>query len=80
MFLQHKPSGDLIEIMNPENLYDPCQHQIMGRFHAGEEMQEPEIFLKADLIFPSGEALPICWLDPDYRARGMKQKELVHSV
>lgn len=67
MFLQHKANGDLIEVMNPENLYDPCQNQIIGRFHAGEEMQEPEIFNKLDLLFPSGEALPLCWLDPEYR-------------
>ncbi len=69
MFLQHKRSGDLIEILDLENLYDPCQNSIMGRFHCGEEMQEPEKFTKLEVIFPSGESLPRCWLEPDYRAK-----------
>ena len=40
---------------------------VMGRFQAGEELQEAERFTKADLNFPSGEALPRCWLDPNYQ-------------
>ena len=67
MFLQHKANGDLLEILNLENLYDPCQNSITGRFHSGEEMQDPELFTKSEVIFPSGEPLPRCWLDPDYR-------------
>ena len=69
MFVQHKRSGDLIEILDLENLYDPCQSEIMGRFHCGEEMQEPEKFTKLEVIFPSGESLPLCWLEPDYRTK-----------
>ena len=69
MFLQHKRSGDLVEVLNLENLYDPCQGYINGRFHCGEEMQEPERFAKSEVRFPSGEPLPRCWLDPDYRAQ-----------
>ncbi|MGK7876425.1 MAG: acetyltransferase [Xenococcaceae cyanobacterium] len=67
MFLQHKRSGDLVEVINVGNLYDPCQGEILGRFHCGEEMQEPETFAKSEVIFPSGESLPRCWLDPNYR-------------
>ncbi len=67
MFLQHKPSGNLVEILSLECLYNPCRREINGRFHAGEEMQEPETFMKSELVFPSGETLPICWLDPDFR-------------
>ena len=40
---------------------------VMGRFHAGEELQEAERFAKTDLTFPSGEPLPRCWLDPAYQ-------------
>ena len=69
MFLLHKRSGDLVEILTPEQLYDPCQGQITGRFHCGEEMQEPEAFAKTEMIFPSGESLPVCWLDPHYREK-----------
>jgi hypothetical protein len=69
MFVQHKQSGHLVEVLNLENLYDPCQKEIVGRFHCGEEMQDPESFIKLDVIFPSGEALPRCWLDPNFRTQ-----------
>lgn len=67
MYLKHRQSGNLVEIMESAELVDPCQDDVPGRFHAGEEMQECEQFAKHDLIFPSGEALPRCWLDPHYK-------------
>ncbi|MBF2079697.1 MAG: acetyltransferase [Synechococcales cyanobacterium T60_A2020_003] len=67
MFLEHKPSGNLVEILNLDNLADPCIDKVMGRFHAGEELQEIEPFTKSHLMFPSGEPLPQCWLDAHYR-------------
>ncbi len=67
MFLKDKASGDLVEILNTNTLVDPCRAEVQGRFHAGEEMQEPREFAKADLLFPSGEPLPRCWIDPHYR-------------
>ena len=68
MYLKDKKSGDLVEVMDTHVLFDPNQREITGRFHAGEEMQDPASFAKADLIFPSGEALPKCWVDTDYKA------------
>jgi hypothetical protein len=67
MFLQHQPSGKLVEVLNIHELINPCLQKVEGRFHAGEEIQDPEPFTKSHLIFPSGESLPICWLVPDYR-------------
>ena len=67
MFLKSKSHGDLVEILEVENLYDPFKKEILGRFHAGEETQDPETFSKTELIFLSDEALPQCWLDPDYK-------------
>ncbi|ACB52089.1 unknown [Crocosphaera subtropica ATCC 51142] len=67
MFLQHKPSGDVIEVLNVDHLYDPCETKIVGRYHCGEEMQDPEPFMKSELTFPSGESLPRCWVEPNYR-------------
>ena len=67
MFLKDKTSGDLVEVLDTNALIDPCQEGVQGRFHAGEEMQEPRGFTKADLLFPSGESLPRCWTDPHYR-------------
>lgn len=67
MFMKDKASGDAVEVLDINALVDPCQEVVQGRFHAGEEMQEPRDFAKADLLFPSGESLPRCWTDPHYR-------------
>ena len=67
MFLRHRDSNDLVEITQLDALFDPCVSQVRGRFHAGEELQEEEPFAKSLLVFPSGEALPACWRDPNYR-------------
>ncbi len=67
MYLKHEPSGDMVEILDMDKLFDPFASEVKGRFHAGEEMQEPAPFRKADLVFPSGESLPRCWTDPHYR-------------
>ena len=75
MFLKYKSSGDLVELLDVQNLYDPFKVEILGRFHAGEELQDPEMFQKSELIFPSGESLPRCWLDPDYQHIIHKQSE-----
>lgn len=69
MYLMHKPSGDLVEMLNLESLFDPFRREVSGRFHAGEEMQEPAAFAKNELVFPSGEHLPRCWLDPAYKTK-----------
>jgi hypothetical protein len=67
MYLKHKPTGDLVEVLDIRSLIDPYRSKIVGRFHAGEELQDPANFAKSDLIFPSGEGLPRCWIDPQYR-------------
>ncbi|MBE9167946.1 acetyltransferase [Pleurocapsales cyanobacterium LEGE 06147] len=76
MFLKHKPSDQLVEVLTLGSVYDPCQREITGRFHAGEEMQDPEAFEKTDLIFPSGESLPRCWLDPHYREQNLIKESM----
>ena len=67
MYLRDKTSGDLVEVLDTMAMVDPCTMQLEGRFHAGEEMQDVARFTKGDLEFPSGEALPRCWLDSTYR-------------
>jgi hypothetical protein len=67
MFLSHKVNNELIEVMDLADLFDPCKHEIIGRFHAGEELQDAEEMSKSELRFPSGEPLPQCWLNPNYR-------------
>ena len=66
MFLRYIPDGSLIEVQQLRALLDPFVESVEGRFHAGEELQDPEHFAKNDLGFPSGESLPRCWLDPHY--------------
>ena len=67
MYLRDKASGDLVEVLDTAAMFDPCMPQVEGRFHAGEELQDATGFSKSDLEFPSGEALPRCWMDPNYR-------------
>lgn len=68
MYLKHKTNGDLVEILSMDHLINPTHANVVGRYHVGEELQEPEEFAKANLVFPSGEALPRCWKDPNYKS------------
>ena len=67
MYLKDKKSGDLVEVLDVKALADPFKDAIQGRFHVGEELQDPMDFNKSDLCFPSDESLPQCWLDPNYK-------------
>ncbi len=67
MFLMHKPTGDIIEILTLDKLFNPCVADVTGVDHCGEEMQDPTSYQKMELAFPSGELLPRCWLDSHYR-------------
>lgn len=69
MYLRHLASGDLVEIIDLPALFDPFEAGVQGRIHAGEELQDPARFAKSELVFPSGESLPRCWVDPDYRTQ-----------
>ncbi len=68
MFLKNSASGDRVEVLDTATLFDPTSETVRGRYHAGEEMQDPDDFSKADLVFLSGEALPQCWTDIHYRS------------
>jgi len=68
MFLKHTPTGDLVEILDMADLTNPRSSEVRGRFHSGEELQEATSFSKRELAFPSGEALPRCWVAPHYKA------------
>ncbi len=70
MFLQERSTGHLVEVLALKDLIDPFNTTIVGRYNIGEELPEPGTFEKAGLSFPSGEALPKCWLDPHYRSTG----------
>lgn len=67
MLLQEKESGDLIEIVDVEDLLSPAKNEVLGRNQAGQEEQEPAKFDKNKLVFPSGELLPRCWIEENYK-------------
>lgn len=67
MLLQDKQTGTLIEILDVESLVNPAEGHVSGQVQEGEEEQDPEQFAKQGLVFPSGESLPKCWLDAEYR-------------
>jgi hypothetical protein len=69
MFLQRKFDEDLIEVLDLEKLFDPFLKKFLGRSHCGEEMQDPQMYSKEEVVFPSGEKLPRCWLDGNYRLK-----------
>ena len=55
MFLKHRDSGKLVEVLSLRDLFNPLHTALVGRYHAGEELQDPEQFEKSVLIFCSGE-------------------------
>lgn len=66
MFLKHEPTGDLIEVIDLPDVINPNSPTIRARSHSGDIIQRPENFLKTELVFPSGESLPLCWRDAHY--------------
>jgi hypothetical protein len=70
MFLKirHDDDSSLVEVLDLKQLFDPFATQVQARLHGGEELQDPQPYPKADLSFPSGEALPRCWVDSHYQA------------
>ncbi|MBY4678954.1 acetyltransferase [Marinobacterium arenosum] len=74
MYLKESASGHLVEVIALSDLFDPYQTELTGRSHYGEEAQDPERFEKRSLVFPSGETLPRCWLDPHYRDHELKRR------
>lgn len=67
MFLKHSKTGDLIRVEDLEELFNPQSRVVRGRDQAGQEEQDAATYNKGELIFPSGESLPQCWTDANYR-------------
>jgi hypothetical protein len=66
MYLKHVPSGDLIEIIDLPDVINPASPTIRARSYTDENIRRAENFLKTELAFPSGEPLPLCWIDSRY--------------
>jgi len=67
MFLNQISTGNMVEVLSLNDLFNPNHAELVGRYHIGEELQEPEKFSKSGLVFLSNEPLPRCWTDVHYR-------------
>ncbi len=67
MLLQVKDTGELVKIINVQELIDPNNEVVNAKDQEGQEEQQPESYKKENLVFPSGETLPRCWIDANYR-------------
>lgn len=69
MLLKSKEDDGLVEITEVSELIDPFKEEVMAQVQEGQNEQPPESFKKSDLVFPSGENLPQCWMDSNYKAK-----------
>jgi hypothetical protein len=67
MFLKQIETGDRVEVVDLTDVINPYSTTLRARVHVGDAIQRPEVFLKSELTFPSGESLPLCWTDGHYR-------------
>ncbi len=68
MLLQLKDTGELVKILKVDELINPNTEVVQGKDQEGQEEQDAESYKKDNLVFPSGESLPRCWLDANYRS------------
>jgi hypothetical protein len=64
MYLITKEHGELVEVLDISALVDPCRNEMPGRYPLDGGKQRSVVLKKTTLSFPSGGALPLCWLDP----------------
>src|SRR5260221_112331 len=67
MFLKHRTTNHLLAVDGFDDLTNPTKQQVCARNQAGEEEQEPQLYKKDELAFASGEPLPKCWTDVDWK-------------
>ncbi|GAB1540399.1 acetyltransferase [Scytonema sp. NUACC21] len=67
MLLQLKDSGELVKVVDVQELINPNTDTIRAQEQEGQEEQQADSYKKDNLVFPSGENLPRCWMDANYR-------------
>lgn len=67
MLLKTREDRQIVKVADLDQLQNPFEDKVQACPQQGEEEQPPQPFGKSGLMFPSGEALPRCWLDPHYR-------------
>ena len=67
MFLKSRNNDNMVDISLMRDLTNLYRDKVLGCYQNGEELQDQQEFNKSDLVFLSGEELPKCWTDPNYR-------------
>ena len=67
MFFMHFQTGKIVEAIEPGAVFDPFVESIQARSQAYEDAMDIDSYQKSELLFPSGEPLPLCWRDSRYR-------------
>lgn len=67
MLLQLKENGELVKIVDVQELINPNTDTVQAKEQEGQEEQQADSYKKENLVFPSGESLPRCWLDANYK-------------
>ncbi len=67
MLLQLKENGELVKIVDVQELINPNSDTVQAKEQQGQEEQQADSYKKENLVFPSGESLPRCWLDANYK-------------
>jgi hypothetical protein len=67
MFLKQITTGNKVEVVDLTDVINPNSTTLRARLHVEDIAQRPDVFLKSELTFPSGEPLPLCWTDGHYR-------------
>ncbi len=69
MYLKHITTGDLVEVIDLQDVVNPHSPTIRVRIEGATRGQRRmDDLLKSNLAFPSGEPLPICWIDGRFHA------------
>ena len=66
MLMQYRHAACVVEVLSPEDLWDPEVVELMIIRKQKDEQTEPELIAKSELSFLSGEKLPVCWNDAHY--------------
>jgi len=69
MYLKYIPTDDLVEVIDLQDVINPYATTVLARVYSDERGQRTDRYPKADLTFPSGEALPQCWTQKSFHER-----------
>ena len=76
MFLVNCKTHDVVEILDLRALFNCSQRYVEGCYHAGEELQDPQLFDKCELSFQSGECLPESWTNENFRYKQQQRSKV----